>query len=201
MTLTGLQTEVKGAKALATGEKLTVTKAADGTLIISKPGKIDPISTTIALRLAGPAVVREQAPLAVPRADGTYLLGAANAAPVGAAIALQGAGDDANLGYWTNAGDAAEWKIAAVDGGAYAVTLDYSCEPGTEGAVFTLLLDGVETGVTGTVAKTESWKDYQTMAPPGALTLTPGTHTLRIIAKSKPSFAVMNLRRMTLIKK
>ena len=66
LTLTGLQTSVKGAKVLATGQKLSVTKAADGTLTIGKPDKLDPISTAIALTLDGPPVVTEAQTPAAP---------------------------------------------------------------------------------------------------------------------------------------
>ncbi|MEO7718778.1 MAG: alpha-L-fucosidase [Capsulimonas sp.] len=202
LTLPGLQTPVKNAKALATGQKLTVSKNTDGTVTISRPSKLDPISTTIALNLAGPPAVTETAAVVTPGADGAFNLGAASAAPVGDTIALQGAGDSANLGYWTEAGDAAEWKISvpANAGGAYQAALEYSCEPGTEGAAYSLRLDGLETGITGSIAATSGWSDFQTVPLPGTLTLTPGAHTLRITPTSKPGFAVMNLKRIKLSK-
>jgi alpha-L-fucosidase len=60
LTLAGLQTPVRRAVVVGTGETLTVTKAADGTLAISKPVSLDPISTAIALTLAAAPVVIER---------------------------------------------------------------------------------------------------------------------------------------------
>ncbi|BDI28539.1 hypothetical protein CCAX7_005900 [Capsulimonas corticalis] len=202
MTLTGLQTGVKGARALASGEKLAVTKAADGTLTIAKPGKIDPISTAIVLNLAGPPVVTEATTVAAPSADGSYLLGAPSAILVGDTIALQGSGDDANLGYWTEGDDAAEWKLSVppAAAGSYTAKLEYSCEPGTEGSTYAIRIDGADTGITMTVAATAGWSDYKIVTLPGTLALTPGAHTIRVAPTAKPGFAVMNLKRITLTK-
>ncbi|MEO7716086.1 MAG: alpha-L-fucosidase [Capsulimonas sp.] len=62
LRLAGLLTDVKGAKALATGQKLSVMKDADGTLMISKPSVIDPVSTVVALQLAGPVALVPEPP-------------------------------------------------------------------------------------------------------------------------------------------
>ncbi len=199
LTLPGLTTPVKSAAALATGQKLTVTKAADGTLTISKPDALDPVSTAIALRLDGPPVVSEAELLIAPQPDGTYALNAADAILDGDGIQLEG-GDHPNLGYWTNAGDAVHWKIAvpAAQAGAYQAKLEYACEPGSEGSTFALLVDGAASGITGTIAKTGSWNDYQTMTLDGTLTLAAGTHILQVKPQTKPGVGVMNLRRITL---
>src|SRR5262249_15114809 len=92
LALPGLQTPVEGAKALATGEKLDVTKAADGTLTIEKPAKLDPVATVVALRLSGPPVVQEAEFALAPRADGSFALRAADAELDGEGIQLEGSG-------------------------------------------------------------------------------------------------------------
>ncbi|BDI28537.1 hypothetical protein CCAX7_005880 [Capsulimonas corticalis] len=201
LTLTGLQTGVKGARALASGEKLAVTKAADGTLTIAKPGKIDPISTAIVLKLAGPPVVTEAEVLTAPQADGSYALTASDSTTIGG-VQVEHDGDNANLGYWINAPDAAQWRIHVPAGaeGSYTAKLNYSCEPGNEGSTVAVQVDGVDSAITGTIPKTASWDDYQTLPLTGTLTLTPGAHTITILPKIKPGYAVMNLRRITLAK-
>ncbi len=197
LTLTGLQTSVKGAKALATGQTLAVTKAADGTLTIGKPASLDPDSTAIALTLAGPPVVTEAETAIAPQADGSYRLNAVDAVLKGDTIQTEG-GNDANIGFWTNVQDAAQWKIKDPAAGTYQVTVEYSCEPGSEGSTFSLLVDGAASGVTGTVAKTAGWSDYKTITLDGTLTLAAGAHVLQIKALTKPGLAVMNLRRILL---
>ena len=200
LTLTGLQTAVKGAKVLATGQKLAVTKAADGTLTLGKPDKLDPVSTAIALTLAGPPVVSEAVTAITPLPDGTYTLKAGEATLTGSTIQTEG-GDDANIGFWTNSHDTAQWTVAvpAAQAVSYQVKIDYSCEPGAAGSTFALQVDGSASGVTGTVAKTASWTDYQMATLDGTLTLSAGTHTLEVKPLTMPGFAVMNLRQLTLV--
>ncbi|MGI4790779.1 MAG: alpha-L-fucosidase [Janthinobacterium lividum] len=200
LRLTGLQTAVRGAKVLATGEALTVTKSADGTLTLSKPSTLDPVSTAIALTLTGPPVVTEAELQIAPLSDGSYALKAVDAALVGDTIQAEGGGDTADLGYWTNAQDAAQWKITVLAASAckYSAALEYSCEPGSEGSTFALSVDGIASGITGTVPKTTGWSDYQRLTLDGTLTLTGGVHTLEVKPLTKPGLAVMNLRRLTL---
>ncbi|MEO7716087.1 MAG: alpha-L-fucosidase [Capsulimonas sp.] len=205
LRLAGLQTKVKGAKALATGQKLTVTKAADGTLSISKPSAIDSISTVIALDLTGAPVVTEAEVLIAPQTDGTYALNASDSTVVGNNIQVEHGDDNganANLGYWTSLSAGAEWKVTVPAGadGVYTAKIDYAVDPGSADSIVTLQVDGADTGITGTIVKTGSWEDYQTLALTGTLTLTPGAHTIKIIPKSMPNGAVMNLRRVTLVR-
>ena len=201
LKLTGLQTQVKGAKSVATGQKLAVEKSADGTLTISKPDKIDPIATVVALRLTGPAVVSEAELSIAPKPDGTYVLGAGEAELEGGTIQVQGGGDDANVGFWTSAEDALHWKVTVPAAAAkkYQAKLEFSCAPGSEGSTFALQVDGKPSGITGSIGKTASWNDFQTMTLDGTLTLSEGTHVLQVKPLTKPGLAVMNLRRITLV--
>ena len=201
LTLTGLQTRVLSAKALATGQKLLVTKAADGTLTISRPNTLDPVSTSVALTLSGPPVVKETERIFSPQPDGTYLLKASDAILEGGTIQVEGNGDATNVGFWTNVEDSLHWKVQAPAAVAarYGVKVEYACEPGNEGSTFTLRVDGKDSGVSGTVTKTTGWTDYQTMTLDGVLTLTPGPHVLQVHPRTKPGGAVMNLRKIMLV--
>ena len=200
LTLQGLQTAVKGAKVLATGEKLEVVKAPDGTLHISQPRQLDPVSTAIALECAAPPTVVEAAPLVTLQADGEYQFSARDAVLKGDTIQVQDTGKMANVGYWTDAQDSVQWNMSVPPGRTtrYRARLEYSCEPGTEGATFEVLLDGAPTGLRGIVTQTAGWGDYQTLALDGTLTLPGGRHTIAVKPLTKPGFAVMNLRQITL---
>ncbi|MBV9851400.1 MAG: alpha-L-fucosidase [Armatimonadetes bacterium] len=199
LTLPGLATPARDAKALATGQRLTAGRAGDGSLTISKPDKIDPVATVVALRLAGPPVV-EPAAIA-PQSDGSYQLTAEDADVHGGTAKLESSGGGSDIGYWTDAKDTVSWTLSvpAARAGEYRATLEYACEPGSEGSTLALQVDDGNSGVTGTVAKTAGWGDYQTAALGGALTLPAGAHVLRVVPTAKPGLAVMNLRRITLI--
>ncbi len=200
LTLAGLQTPVKSVTVLATGQKLTVTKDASGVLAFSRPDTLDSVSTTIELDLSGPPVVVEPPLVVQPQRDGSYQLGAAIATLEGGTISLEGEDGKNNIGYWTNSQDTVSWNVAVPAGAtkSYAVQLDYSCEPGSEGSTFAVLVDGTPSGLMGTVQKTDSWSDYRTMTLNGTLTLTSGNHIIRLVPKSKPALAVMNFRSLQL---
>lgn len=199
LTLSGLQTPVRGAVVVATGERLTVEKGANGVLSISRPTVLNPISTAIALNLEALPVVIEPEYLLAPESNGNFLLNANDAKLNGSEIQVEN-GRRGNVGYWTNASDSVEWKVKS-PAGSYAVSLDYSCEPGSEGSTFEVLVDGNGTGITGTVPKTASWQEYKSLPLDGTLNLAEGPHVIRIVPRTKPGLAVMNLRRVVLTKK
>ncbi|RYX81543.1 carbohydrate-binding protein [bacterium] len=203
LRLSNLQTPVKKATVLATGEKLQLLKATDGTLSISKPAQLDSVSTAIVLDLAAPPVVIVPEVVAKPQTNGSYLLPAIDATLEGDTIQVEGSDDDANIGYWTNAKDAPSWKIKVPEGSAktYQVQLQYASESAATatGSRIAIQVDGVASGVTGTVASTGSWDNYRTLTLEGSLKLTPGRHVIRVVALTKPNYGVMNLRRVSLI--
>ncbi|HVT10880.1 MAG TPA: alpha-L-fucosidase [Fimbriimonadaceae bacterium] len=201
LTLGGLETPVRSATVLATGEKLKVEKNADGTLSIAKPARLDPVSTAIALNLSGAPVVNEPEITIAPGPDGAISLDAGDANLEGHTFQVETVLNRQNIGYWTDASDAASWKVKTAAEGNYAVSLEYACEPGSEGSTFEIQVDGNSTGLTGSIPKTASWQDYKTMNLDGTLSLPAGTHTIKIVPKSKPSTAVMNLRRIHLAPK
>jgi len=196
LRLAGLQTAVRDAVAFGTGEVIQVQKAADGTVSIAKPSLIDPASTVIALHLAAAPFVVEPEFVIAPEATGAFRLAAADATLNGATIQIEG-GRQGNIGYWTRATDSVEWQVKS-PGGAYSVSLDYACQPGSEGSTFEIVIDGAATGITGLVTPTNSWQDYRTLTLDGTLSLTAGTHLIRVMPKTKPGTAVMNLRQMRL---
>ncbi|RYX85824.1 carbohydrate-binding protein [bacterium] len=200
LTLAGLQTAVKSATVLATGQKLTVSKDASGTLALSRPSSLDAVSTTVELSLAGPPVVVEPVPVIQALNGEEFRLDSSLAKLEGGTISLEGEEGRNNIGYWTNMKDSVSWRISnsTAGVGGYSVQLDYACAPGSEGSTFSVLVDGIDSGLTGTVAKTNGWEDYRSMTLEGKLTLTTGLHTISIVPKSKPGLGVMNLRSMQL---
>ncbi|RYX86470.1 carbohydrate-binding protein [bacterium] len=201
LKLEGLQTPVQSATVLATGQKLQLLKAVDGTVRLSKPMKLDEVSTTIMLQLAGAPLVSLPEVVLAPQTGGNYNLSANEATMEGDNIQVEGADGEGNIGYWTNPKDTVSWKISVPENQTktYQVRLEYASEPGKTGSAVAIHLDGVASGITGTLASTASWQDYRPMTLQGSLKLTPGTHIVRIVPLSKPNYGVMNLRRVTLI--
>jgi alpha-L-fucosidase len=197
LTLSGLRTTVRGARVVATGKKLKVKRVSEGSWSIQKPAALDPISTAIELDLAGRPEVVEPDFAVEELPKGGFKLDAIDAKLNGDTIQVQG-GRDANIGYWTNASDTVEWKIKVKTAGNFGVSLEASCQPGSEGSTYDVDIDGNPSGVTGAVPKTNSWRDFKVVVLPGSIHLAPGQHTLKIIPKSKPAQAVMNLKRLIL---
>lgn len=208
LVLEGLQTPIRSATVLATREKLKVTKKADGSLSISRPSGFAVanrvardvlwISTAIELKLAARPVVIEPEFVIKAGAGGGFDLEASTATVEGTNAKLQDSGRNANIGYWTGASDTVSWKVKSESGGNYTLRLDYSCAPDSEGSTFEIEVDGKPTGIKGTIAKTASWDDYTEVSLEGTLALPAGTHVLKVVPRSKPGLAVMNLRRLTL---
>jgi alpha-L-fucosidase len=209
LTLTGLTTPVRSAKALATGQTLSVAKADDGTLTISKPTHLDPVATVIALHLTGRPEVTDQAPVVRPTADGPLLLTADDAEVVAlptinggartATAAPETRGGQSSIGFWTDPRDIIQWTVVVPAPGHYKVQIEYSCPPDSAGATYAVTLDGTTPqGVTGAVTSTGSWDNFQTIALDGSVVLTAGKHTLNVVPQKMSSFAVMNLRRVVL---
>ncbi len=200
LVLTGLQTSVKYATAVANGQKVTVTKRADGSLAIGRPVMIDPISTTIALSLEGKPMVIEPEVLIGPNRSGRFFLSAGLAELIGDEIKVQDSGENTNVGFWTNASDGVLWKVInpAKSVKKYLASIDFACQPGTEGSTFSVVVDGNSSDAHGTVTATKGWNDFQTLTLQPLVTLSPGKHTVQIRVDRKPGSAVMNLRHLIL---
>ncbi len=198
LLLPGLKTEAISARVLATGAVLKTSTGQDGGLVIEKPAASDisPLSTTIEIKLKGAVVVEQTDARITPGIGGALQLLAEDAVLDGQTIKLEGS----NIGYWTDAGDMVHWEITIppTGGGKYAVSVDYSCDNGSEGSEIELQVDGQPAHVSGVVKPTGSWQSYSTLKLEGSLALTSGKHSIRIHPLSKPALAVMNLKSVAL---
>ncbi|MEI7987192.1 MAG: alpha-L-fucosidase [Armatimonadota bacterium] len=200
ISIQGLQNSVKSAVVIATGEKLSVEKKADGSYVIDRPSRLDAISTAISLTLDGPPTVVEPEMLLGPSKTGIFNLNAEGATLDGDEIKLQESGENANIGFWTNPNDAITWKVnrPGTDTTEYQAKLEFACPEGVEGSKFRILVDDKPSGVKGTVTKTKSWNDFETMSLDGLIRLTPGKHLIKIKVDQMPKYAVMNVKRLAL---
>jgi alpha-L-fucosidase len=196
ITLPGVRTPVKEAYVLATKQKLTAIPNPDGSLTISRPDTLDSVSTAIAVKFASAPVIVEPEFVVRPQADGSIALRAGDAILSGSSIQVEDR-DTPNIGFWTNSRDTAAWKVTVPSDGKYAAKLEYACQPGSEGSAFDLQVDGAK-AASGTIDKTGGWQDYTTETLDGTVTLSAGTHVLKVVPTTMPQGAVMNLRSITL---
>ena len=193
LSLPGLKTPIKEIRVLATGERLVSSNGAGGT-VISRPKALDPVSTAIEIRLAGKPVVEEPVLLVRPDAQGALELRASDADLTGG---LQVEHTPPNVGYWLDAKDSASWNVDG--GGDLAISLEYACPNDAAGSEIEIDVDGKDVGVRGTIASTGGWDAYRTLSLQRGFNLTAGPHTVRLLVRSKPRYAVMNLRAIRLL--
>lgn len=203
LKLAGLETAVLGARALDSGERLSVTPAgADPSghkvLNIAKPQRLDPVATVIALHLAGPPLVADAEPVTKPDADGAFLLKASDAEIHGRTALYEVSGLNDNIGYWQDREDYVTWKldVPTAAAGRYRVEINYSCETHNEGSAFTVGLEGGEK-VAGTVKATGSWHNFRSETL-DEIQIPAGKQILAVRITDLPRGAAMNLHQIRL---
>ena len=201
LVLPGLKTRVKAARVLATGERLAFSQSEDGRLEVARPApprregdfgqpiRVPDASTAVELVLQGPPVV-EEPEYALDLSKARTLL----AADADLAGNLQIEHEPPNVGYWTDPAGSVAWRVSAPKAITAPATVEYACADDSGGSAFEIEIDGKPTGVGGTVAPTGGWGEYRTLVLTGTLEIPAGLHTVRIVARSMPGPAVMNLR-------
>ncbi len=131
----GLKNSVQSATLLANGTKLTTAAGPDGVALTIPMAAPDPFSSTIVLDVQGQLDIEQ--PAIKQLSDGSLSLPAAEAVTHGQTIRYEGGADKDCLGFWTDAGDWAQWdftvnrpgrfkivaEIAATGSGRFLVTL------------------------------------------------------------------------------
>jgi alpha-L-fucosidase len=202
LRIVGLKTPVRGARCLATGQRLDVRTSTEGDLpaiAIAKPARLDPFATVVELALAGKPIVVDRGTVVRQGPDGLLRLKAADATIHGSAQYESGGGRD-NIGFWTNKNDYVSWEIELTRAGDYQVAVTYACQPGSEGSEFIIGLGrrGAEGLPTGKVQATDSWTDFRTVILGELANVRAGRYTLTVKALAMPNGAVMNLKEVAL---
>jgi alpha-L-fucosidase len=116
----GLKNQVKSARLLTGGKKLTLQNREDGLLISVPSAAPDKISSTIVLKFRGaPDVVAT--PL-LQKHDGSITLPASEAHLHGSALQYESGDSKDNIGYWTNPDDWAGWEFKMEQPGKFTVS-------------------------------------------------------------------------------
>jgi hypothetical protein len=99
------------------------------------------------------------------------------------------------LGYWTNAGDWADWEFEVLIPRVYEVEIQQGCGTGSGGSEVEVDIDGHTLNFT-----VQDTGHFQMMITQliGQVNLARGRHSLAVRPKTKPGVAVMDLRRIVL---
>jgi arylsulfatase A len=100
------------------------------------------------------------------------------------------------LGYWSMKDDFATWDFTVTTPGKFDVTISQGCGKGSGGAEVEFTV-GTQI-LKHTVKDTGGWQKFEEIAI-GQLTIDKaGRHTLKVVAKTKPGVAVMDLPKIVL---
>ncbi|MCP5522035.1 MAG: alpha-L-fucosidase [Verrucomicrobiales bacterium] len=186
----GLKNAVKAASVLATGARVASVSTTDGVVLTLPPKAPDAISSTVVLRITGTPEVEES--LWVKQAaDGSITLLADDAILHGDSLQVEHT--PSNLGYWTNAGDWAEWQFRVSQGGDFDVTAEVASAGSAAFAVEcgeqSLRVDFPSTGDYGRYRKIDA----------GVLRAVPGGSVSITVKPLRQGWTPVNLRSLRLV--
>ena len=199
LVLSGLNVGVKKAWFLADPQRQALAVAAgEGGPVVTVPAypavNWNEHANVIACECDGPPRADM---LIAPQADGSLLLKAAEAevAGEGPAAYENGGGKD-NIGNWTDQRNVVTWAARIGKAGRYRVEIDYACPGETIGSEFEVACG--DRKLRGKVESTGAeWTQFASKSL-DEIDLPAGRVDVRVTPLSKPGYAVMNLRKLTL---
>jgi alpha-L-fucosidase len=190
----GLRNEPGSAALLASGKKLGARKTTGGVELEVPGAEPDPLSSTIVLRLSGKPEVAVAESRISPAANGNLVLDAADAELSGTYLRVESMDGKANIGYWRESGEWAQWALQVTRAGEYEITTELSGEGAAE---FTVDVDGRK--LAAAFPGTGSYHDYLVKTL-GTLNLTAGKHILAV-RPLEGKWQPLNLRYVRLMPK
>lgn len=187
-----LHNTVRRASPLADPTRALTTTTGDDGVTVNVPADVtDPVADVVAVELDGPP--QPFVPPAVPAADGSVTLSAADATIEGKTAQLEDRGGHANVGFWTDPHDVVHWS-ADLPAGTFDVELTYSA---AEGGPRVAILGG-ERPAAAVLPATGGWDTFKA-APVGRLTTAGGRTTVAVTLAAGPASPPMDLRQVRLV--
>jgi alpha-L-fucosidase len=203
VSLPGLLGEVKDAAPLDKGAgavKWEMKKEGERqVLVLQAPEKPDAIATVVAVTFKAPPALDEAASGGLPgrqAADGTIALRAADAAVHGDTAQYESGDGKDNIGFWTKQEDWVSWEVAVTKPGTFAVEVTYACADGTGGSEYAVSAGDQQAA--GKVEATGGWASFRTDKIGRLAIEKAGKIAIAVKPKTKPGFAVMNLKAVDL---
>lgn len=178
---------------------IEIKKTATGWLAINPEPKVfvkEPMPEVFVIEFSGD--VKATVPPLQANADGSIQLNAIDAVVKGTSAAYEGSEDKRCIGFWTNAADVVEWSFMTEASGTFDVSAEIACEAESAGSEFTVNVGA--TTLKGKVPNTGGWSKFVRVDLGKAQIVTKGKVTVSVKATTKPGYAVMNLRSVTILK-
>ncbi len=196
LRLPGLSNPVLSARLLPDGPDLEAVRQGNSWLL-RLPVAPDAGVAAIKVVVKGRPVI--ESPAIEPDCDGRLVLPAGLAVIAGKNLRLerQPNSPEANLGYWTQTGDTAAWRINLPAGGEYDMVWNLACDPQSAGSVIAIMNGKNEELGRLEVPATGGWNIFQQVKSE-SMTLPAGLTELRLVPLAKPGTGIANLRSLTL---
>jgi alpha-L-fucosidase len=168
-------------------------------LVLQAPERPDAIATVVAVTFKAPPSLDEAASGGLPgrqAADGTIALRAADAVVHGDTAQYESGDGKDNIGFWTKKEDWVSWDVAVTKPGTFAVEVTYACADGTGGSEY--VVSAGDQQVAGKVEATGGWANFRTDKVGRLAIEKAGKIAIAVKPKTKPGFAVMNLKAVDL---
>ena len=129
--------------------------------------------------------------------EGDLVLSAADADVHGHSARFEDAGDKRCIGFWTDVNDSVSWNAAINQTGFFEIEVTYACPKESAGSEYVLTV-GEHTFNVSVTTPTASWSEFRTVSFPAVRITKAGPLAVSITPKTKPGYAVMNLREVKL---
>jgi alpha-L-fucosidase len=164
---------------------------------VTVPDHPDPIATVVSQRFGAPVSKLGWTNDTISQAaDGSIILLAVDAGIHGDTAQYESGDGKDNIGYWTDAKDWVSWDMLVKKPGTFSVAITYACGKGAGGSE--IIIGAGDQEVAAKVKDTGDWTKFVTENLGTLKIEKAGRTTVSVKVKSKPGFAVMNLRSVEL---
>jgi len=198
LRLPGLSNTVLSAQLLPDGPDIATVRQGNAWLLRLPPAPGNDVAVVKLVVKGNPAI---EAPAIEPDRNGRLNLPARLAVVSGKSLRLerQPNSPESNLGYWTDTGDTAAWRLNLPAAGEYGTVWNIACDPKSAGAVIAIMNGKQEELRRFEVPSTGGWGMFRQVRS-GALKLPSGLTDLRLVPLTKPGLGIVNLRSVSLEK-
>ena len=198
LRLPGLSNPILSARLLPDGPDILAVRQGNAWLLRLPPAPGNDVAV-VKLVVKGNPVI--ETPAIEADRNGNLNLPAGLAVVSGKSLRLerQPNSPESNLGYWTDTGDTAAWRLNLSAAGEYGAVWNIACDPKSAGAVIAIMNGKKEELGRFEVPSTGGWGMFRQVKS-GTLKLPPGLTDLRLVPLTKPGVGIANLRSVSLEK-
>lgn len=198
LRLPGLANPVLSARLLPDGPDLVAERRGNSWLLRLPAAPIGGVPVVKVVVKGRPVI---ENPAIEPDRNGRLDLPARLAVVSGKSLRLERQPDapEANLGYWTDPGDTATWRVFLPAPNGYDAVWTLACDPQSAGAVIAITNGANDELGRFEIPSTGGWNIFHRVKS-GTLKLPAGLTELRLVPLTKPGLGIVNLRSISLEK-